>query len=385
MKPFILVLFLFPLIANAFPEFVRHGYTNCATCHASPTGGGLLNEYGRSLSKELLSHGSFFWESSVPSPAPGTPEDHSEAPLYGTVNLPKGISLGGDARAVQLIEDNPKETKGQFVFMQADLEAAYSDGHRLTLDGTIGRGTPDKNNRGLRDWLVSHRHWLSLKLGPDDATDEFQLRFGRFYYAYGIAIPDHTSVTRSQLGFDHDQETYNTELSYVTENWNVFATYDLGRPDNLDRSQEKGGALQITRAIGNTTKVGANAFFGHDPNRAGHQDRRMYGVFGMLGFSPQWYSLLDASLTYDSLNRTGLAELVRLGWEFSQGVHLIAEQQTGKPSLSAPRIYTESYTLGLDYFPRVHWEFDLSAGEERTTSVSRNFSTVWLLLAHYYL
>ena len=41
--------------AQAFPDMIRHGYTNCTACHVSPSGGGVLNAYGRSLSKELIS------------------------------------------------------------------------------------------------------------------------------------------------------------------------------------------------------------------------------------------------------------------------------------------------------------------------------------------
>src|SRR5713226_4796158 len=35
--------------ALALPTMVRLGYTNCAACHISPQGGGLLNAYGRSI------------------------------------------------------------------------------------------------------------------------------------------------------------------------------------------------------------------------------------------------------------------------------------------------------------------------------------------------
>ena len=137
----IFLLLLFSPTAHAFPEFVRHGYTNCITCHASPTGGGILTEYGRAISKELLSRGSWFFENRMDLPAVDT---HEEQALNGSVSLPRGISLGGDARALQLISDDSKATRGRFVFMQADLEAALSDGKRITVDGTIGRAEPAK-------------------------------------------------------------------------------------------------------------------------------------------------------------------------------------------------------------------------------------------------
>ena len=41
--------------AQAYPFMIRHGYTQCATCHTDPSGGTLLNEYGRAQSELLLS------------------------------------------------------------------------------------------------------------------------------------------------------------------------------------------------------------------------------------------------------------------------------------------------------------------------------------------
>src|SRR3981189_208148 len=34
---------------KALPAMIRLGYVNCAACHISPQGGGLLNAYGRSI------------------------------------------------------------------------------------------------------------------------------------------------------------------------------------------------------------------------------------------------------------------------------------------------------------------------------------------------
>jgi len=35
--------------AWSFPEMVGKGYNNCLTCHHSPSGGGIVTEYGREL------------------------------------------------------------------------------------------------------------------------------------------------------------------------------------------------------------------------------------------------------------------------------------------------------------------------------------------------
>src|SRR5438128_10846674 len=44
-----LVLWVLNRPARALPTMIRLGYSNCAVCHISPQGGGLLNAYGRSI------------------------------------------------------------------------------------------------------------------------------------------------------------------------------------------------------------------------------------------------------------------------------------------------------------------------------------------------
>ena len=376
------MIFLFLLLASkaqAFPEFVRHGYSNCITCHFSPTGGGILTEYGRAMSKELLSRGQFFFEKKMELPQPQ--ESEEEQFLGGAVKLPQGLSLGGDIRALQWVQDNKTATRGGFVFMQADLEAALSDGKRIVVDGTIGRAEPQGKAKYANDYLVSRRHWISVKMGPEETPDRYQLRFGRFYPAYGINIAEHPTVTRKQLGFDQQQETYNAELAYISETWNVFATYVAGRPDNSSRPQEVGGALQVSRAVGERYRLGVNAFQSSNAVRT----RTLAGAFAHLGFSPTFYALTDFSWSKDRVNKSGLAEFFKLGWEFSRGVHLLATQQFGKPSFSQSENWQEAYSLGIQYYPRVHWDFLLSVGQERSTVASRDFDSVLLFLAHYYL
>ena len=49
----LLVLF-FSHSAHAYSWMIRRGYTACNTCHSDPSGSGLLTEYGRAQSDELL-------------------------------------------------------------------------------------------------------------------------------------------------------------------------------------------------------------------------------------------------------------------------------------------------------------------------------------------
>lgn len=386
MKPalsvFLLILFLSGS-AHAFPEMIRHGYSNCVTCHASPGGGGILTEYGRALSKELLSNGRFFFENRMDLKTPL--ENQEEQLLGGTVSLPKGLSVGGDIRALQLVTDNKRQSMGRFILMQADLELAWHDGKRVTVAGTIGRAEPSKKAEFANDYLVSRRHWISIKMGPPEGLENYQLRFGRFFPAYGINIAEHNYLTRKLLGFDQQKETYNGELSWIADEWSGAFTGIFGRPDKEDKSKETGGAVQISRTVGETHKVGVNGFYGKDSTRGDRSVRTMAGAFGLLGFTPKFYSLAEIDWTHDKVAKSGMVELAKFGYEPWQGVHFLLIQQYALPSFEQKGKSIDSYTLGLQYFPRVHWDFLITAGRERNTSVSPDFTSVFMLLAHYYL
>ena len=45
---------VFPTRAHAYTWMIKHGYSGCAVCHADPSGGELLTEYGRVQSDLLL-------------------------------------------------------------------------------------------------------------------------------------------------------------------------------------------------------------------------------------------------------------------------------------------------------------------------------------------
>src|SRR5665213_92015 len=91
----ILLQFLSPKVAMAFPEMIRHGYVNCTSCHVSPSGGGVLTQYGRQLSGDLLSMAA----------------TEKETPfLHGLVQTPEWLLGGGDFRAVEIYRNTPQVT-----------------------------------------------------------------------------------------------------------------------------------------------------------------------------------------------------------------------------------------------------------------------------------
>src|SRR5262249_41585566 len=108
-------LIFLPMTAMAFPELIRHGYTQCTACHVSPNGGSLLNAYGRPLARAVLSTWSSQGEGGLLHGAVKDPAEH-------------GVLIGGDVRSIQIRKENAKTLDGRFFLMQAELDGAYQKG-----------------------------------------------------------------------------------------------------------------------------------------------------------------------------------------------------------------------------------------------------------------
>jgi hypothetical protein len=360
-----------------YPEMVTHGYGNCIACHVSTTGGGLLTQYGRALSKELLS---------AKSSDLGLEKiKNEESFLQGWFVPPEKLNVGGDIRFLQMFLDNKHETSGRGILMQADLEAQLTLNPRIRILGTAGRQerrtTPDK----LMDNFISRRHWLNVLLGPDINKEKYQIRLGRFFPAYGQNIQEHKTVTRSGLGFDENQESYNAEFSYFGENWSVLATLIGGRPDKLELNREKGAAIQSSVGINSISKMGINLYSGKSSNQSSADRKTMGGVFGVLSMAPKLYTLFEFDRTFTPRKSYGVYQYGKIGYEYIQGLHFFVSLEYEKPSILKFDKKIEAINLGVQYFPKVHWEINSVLRQEKNTFVSMDQNSILTILMHYYL
>ena len=359
---------------------VRKGYTQCATCHVSPSGGGLLTEYGRALSQEALSRGQFFFERALEAVGATEKDDRSReaeaAFFYGTIALPKGLNLGGDLRLLQTFVDSPSAVSGRFIPMQADLEAAYKTG-RLTLLAAGGRRETGTAATSFSQVILSRRHWVSVDLGPQEKAEAVQVRAGRFFPAFGVMDPDHTLVTRRGLGFDQERETYNLEASVLGELGQVSLAAVGGRFNSSGAFDTSTAAVvaQAVLALGTSYRVGLDGYV--------TQTRLITGAHAILGFTPEFFAWTQADLIRGSAGTLGWVEATQLGWEFARGIQLYARQEYLRDPDLAAAFFSEAYTLGLKYYPRTHWEFLFGAQKARDRVVPTAFDTVLTAQLHY--
>ena len=345
-------------IALAFPELVRHGYPNCATCHYSPTGGGVLTEYGRALSKEIVSR----WGA------------ENEEQAFYFYKFRKRLALGGDLRALWVEKKTGRETKSLWVPMQADVEAAAESG-RFTLVLSAGARPPTAPEAGP---LFSRRHYLSYKF-----SETLTLRGGRFYPAFGIMLPDHAALIRKNLVWDQALETYNLEISKIAEGYDAYATWVLGRPDFTALNRESGLTLSSSLALGGKSKLGASYYYGAGALSSHH----IFGPYAILGFTDHFFALMQASgvRTFNSNfdnPQWGGVSYVRLNYELMQGFHVFATQEYSQLDLTNAQTISSQLGVGTQLFPRPHFELRLDVQQRLIAGEASN--AVQFLL-HYYL
>ncbi|MBI4405266.1 MAG: hypothetical protein HY537_13975 [Deltaproteobacteria bacterium] len=357
----ILTVSLLASYALGFPEMVRHGYPNCTACHMSPDGGGLLTSYGRSLSEHLLSH----WSNNAEG-----------AFLYGAVNVPPWLALGGDIRTV-LSHKQLAGSEGRVVLMQTDIEAGAKLG-KFQFVGTVGRQAVQGSHRVI-DEVLLRRHYLQYTSGI------FSLRVGKFPHAFGIHMADHTSAIKRGLGWDQGTETYNVEFSWTGANLDAFASVVLGRPDAADLQREKGLALRSSAFINSNSKTGISYFFGW--NDLG--SRHVMGPFIIAGFAEKFYLLAEADIQYfqSASNQAtlGSADYIRINYEILSGLHAYVVSELLCLDFSQFSALSDAYGLGVQFFPRPHLEVVLQWERIRNRAIMDRFGDFIWLMGHFYL
>lgn len=358
------LLFLFQLNAKAYPELIRFGYVNCISCHASPSGGGLMNDYGRSFSGEGLSAFA----------RPG-----EEGLFHGLMKrdqVPQWLNIGGDLRGVQIHHENDQVRQGQFIVMQADAEVAVTY-KGFTFDIAAGRFQTRKEEPRFK----SRRYFVMY-----DFNEEWRVRAGRFLPAYGINVADHVVATRRPLGFDQGQERHNIEGSWINDTWNVFLTASRGPIEQPEDDQETSLTTQVALGFKDSHKLGLNVWAG-ESNRA---QRQLAGAFATLGFTPSLHLLSEVDWQWlrqkaSDEYQIGFFTFNRLGYDLYRGVTLFGQTEYWQLNLNDGATASDRHGIGIQLFPRPHFDIQGIWSKQRFRAAGSSFEDYAWISLHYYL
>jgi hypothetical protein len=353
----LLMLCGFASKAEAFPENIRHGYTSCTSCHVSPVGGGTLTPYGRGVIDSLTT----------------AAVDGAEQPLYGLVGSPPDwLMVGGDQRAVYYtMSPTFAPPSRQLIPMQLDAELALRVMPGIIVDASIGEYGPDHS-------IEYRRFYVKADLNPN-----LSLRVGHFLPAYGINLPDHTTIVRDQLGLGEGGETNNVELAFIRPYGESILTFIYGNAstftvdpkigvnnkpgDEMSGLAWRGAANVNTHAQVGLSYMGVSSFATW---------QQSYGVFAQVGITPKSYILAEYDRKFQDGQRFNLG-LIKAGYEFYPGLAATLQGEM--------QDVTRGQSAGIQWWPFPHWEIVL---EERRTFLDMSYRTFvdsGVLLLHHYL
>lgn len=352
--------------ATAEPVFLSRQYARCTSCHFSPTGGGLLTPYGRSLSREELS-------TFGASRSPGSPGREQEFLFGATGETLRPVSVGIDLRPSHLDFDSPGGSSTRDLLMNADLTAAMQRG-AWTFYAQLGR-QPHEDAR-----VASFEHWVSFK-----TEKGLGVRAGRFLPAYGVKLADHTSFTRASLGLGNDDQVYGLELSFTGRRHLLQVSAGPGYADSVDDDGRR--AFTATGRWQFDLRPRVVLVASGMLRDASDLDPRSGATGLALGIAPAsrltLWTQADARFREGTSGGPAYTLLADAAFEVYRGVWVKFSPQLrtafGDASAGVARL-----GFGLNLLPRTHWNVLLSFYRDRDRQTDRTTKTL-LLQLHLYL
>ncbi len=352
--------------AAAEPIFLSRQYARCTTCHFSPTGGGLLTPYGRSLSREELS------TTGATGSAGGA---HEQAFLWGALGDTGPLSLGIDLRPAHLDIDAAGTDSTRDFFMTASLQAAYRK-DRFTVYGEFGR-----QPRSSGAEYDSSEHWVSYQ---DEKGRG--IRAGRFLPAYGVRFADHTAFNRGPLGFDSYDQLYAVELSYATDHHLLQLTAGPGLADAIvddDGRRAFTATGRYQKDLGARRSLVVSGLY----RAASDLSPRTGGGGLAFGIAPSSrltiWSEADARFEQGRSGSPAWTLVNETSYEVHRGVWLRASPQLRtEPGDASAGVFRIAFSL--DLLPRTHLNLGASYYRDKLRQTDLVFRT-FLLQLHLYL
>ena len=372
--------------AAAYPWMIRHDYTACAQCHADPSGGGIVTQYGRAQG-ELLLRTHYSKKSDEDPGAAGKF-------LFG-VNLPDSVLVEAVSRSAELQVDSPGSKPFRtFIQFQADLRAQVTAG-KFRANGSIAYADqgalPASLTGNQKGNVVSREHWIGY-----DATDSVLIRAGRNNLPFGIRNIEHTFYVRSQTRTDINEfQQHGLAVAYSgskirTELMGIAGNFQVS-PDDF---RERGYSGYLEYTVLPKMTVGVSSLATHatvDVRLRRELTRTANGVF--LRAAP-WKplvilaenDLIALEIDRKAPIRVGSAGVVQADLEAIQGVHLIAAGEWFHDP--QPRVGTSFGAWGgVDWFFAPHADIRID-GVERDVPIGpgrRIRVMTWLGQFHFYL
>lgn len=367
---FLFTCLIFPsLQVLSYPYYSGFGYNKCATCHYNPQGGGLVNDYGKSVYKVSLSN-TFLAE-------PDSELKAQKSSIRPSLKL----------RAIQYLknfnQENLKEQK--FIPMQASFGVAYAkSGSAFSVTSITSyqpvpeeKGVPNKeyDKYRMRELLLNYKHKKNL-----------QVSVGLQDKPYGLRVADHTSFARSLTNNSYNDQSYGSVLTYMWKKSSLTGGYFLGNLVQDEELRQRGFSLKhkyhFTKSFSSaisfwksSSKIVEEINYSLDFNMGDKEGSSILGEFGQARKNALTNSeyIQDYFLYLAARTMIFKGNFIRLG------------AQVRKNAISDE--YSFKYSIGYQFFHTLNTEFearvDIRKGYDKLTTSPEYWDA--LFLYHFWI
>jgi len=296
----------------ALPTMIRLGYADCATCHVSPQGGGLLTPYGKGVDTAQSLRAGELRE-----------EEQPRRVMYD-VRAVMGASLLSSPEQPDIVRSSSFRFMLRNAFnMSSHTRVSYEAGLDTATLTSGSSPAPGGASVVFSKALFEYRphNGVSLQIGRDRLPD-------------GLGLPDPQTFMRRQ----HDAlgTTFPTQAKLFL--WNErfqFAPYVFGPGFDEDRAQRQhgGGAVGGVELWNHQIVLGLAGRV----SRSDAFDRESAGAFARLGFG-RWGILAEHDLT-SRVTTDPAADLVKYVTGYTQ--LFVAPVEWFVPSLIVDEVVVE--------------------------------------------
>lgn len=269
------------------------GYRTCGACHNTPSGGTILNDYGRKVVEEWSTY--------------AIDNEMREGIRYDIPYADYKLRI----RTLHTPEIN--------IPMLADLEIA-GYWRRMFIDLQAGFYS--------RTMILESRQYF-LGFAP---IKNFQIRTGFFMPAIGLLSNDHSLPIKQFMGLSRGSEAYTTEI-WIWKKKAAQAFISISSNDQRARVVR----IRASTFLSKKSELGCNI--------QGVDSLEILGAFIKISAYPKTYAMYEVDRDLDTQNQV---HHLRLGWYPFKGFDLNVTED--KQTLS-------TYKIGVNWMVRPGFEF----------------------------
>lgn len=308
---------------RALPTMIRLGYVNCAACHITPQGGGLLNAYGRSIDEAQSLRGGEY--------LPTTNEIIRALRWNGRITEDlrfigqEQVSTSTNAPVLGLF-------RGRFQYRNA---TEFGKGVRFSATVVGENESAMRPSLSYAPPVEATQVYVPSALLSWRARNNLEFSAGRDALPNGVNVPDLAIYVRSRNGSGYYDAPTQVKVFWWGRRYHVNPYFFAPAGNEHAGFHERGGgALAEFDVLGHgRTVAGLNALHGS----SGRVDRTLIGPYARLGFG-KWGILAEHDITRRTLVE---ASPVTFRQDASYGQIFWAAREWLVPAITGERLTVE--------------------------------------------